>query len=531
MRRPLCADLARATGLAVLAVVAGLGGLGSLASHHGDETAYIDAAVRMTETGHYLVPVVHDELLLDKPPLYYWLVALSFRILGVSLFAARLPSLLGVGLLAAIVYWFTARAYGSVRGAVYAALAMMSCIVTAWIGRLAVPDTVMTVGVLLGVAGYYRATTSTARARNLLIASCGVGIAGMAKGHVGVVVAVLPLVVMTILVDRGAPGALGWRDLAAPWTWLPAVVLCGWWYAYLLGSHRAVIEFAPAHPDAHETLGAALVAFLRHEVEHQVAPGWWAAFSSNLHKYGNGLVVWFFPWSLCIVAGLFIRPRPFWQDWKEEHRLTAILLTFIASILLLFTAIVLERSSVRYVLPIAPAVGILAGRYFVRREAARNRRGLLTVPVVVSAVLLVFYEALFGVFLPEAVRPPVDTLCTVLKPRLGPGDIILSAGLDDKWLTFATTLLNRPVESVGQSKATHDLEERIDRRLGTAASVAGGSVYLLTTAEAARALQERAPHRFQLLDRGAPGWAAERWELWERFALMAVRRDQGGGAD
>ena len=48
---------------------------------------------------HWLSPRYGGQLWFDKPPLFYWLTALSMRWFGVTEFAARLPSaLLSVGL-------------------------------------------------------------------------------------------------------------------------------------------------------------------------------------------------------------------------------------------------------------------------------------------------------------------------------------------------------------------------------------------------------------------------------------------------
>jgi 4-amino-4-deoxy-L-arabinose transferase-like glycosyltransferase len=519
------ADWMRAALLALVPILAGLVGLNTLGSHHGDETAYIDVAIHMVESGNYLVPVFHGQLLLDKPPLYYWLVALSFHLFGISLFAARLPSLLGAGLMAASVYWFALQLHGNVRGAVYAALAVASSVLTCWISRLAVPDTIMTVGAVLALVFYHRATLSEHRAGNLLCASLGVGIAGMAKGHVGIVVATLPLAVVVMLVDRRSPYALAWRDLIAPQTWLPAAVLSGWWYVFLLVSQQPVTDFAPSHLVPGQTLRSALVEFMRAEVAHQTessAPLW-----QNLSVYSRGFFVWFVPWSACILAGLRMRPQPFWIDWGERRRETLIPLSVIVSILLLFTAVILERYSARYLLPIAPPVGILAARFFVHREAVRSRRRPSTA-VLVSTGLLLLYATFFGVLLPDAVRPPLESACNVLEPRLGPSDIVVGIDLSEKWATFAVALLGRPIDVIDRQGDIGSLVGKIDR-LHAERENGKGAAYVVTPAETARDLQAYDGARFQLLDAGIPGWAGQRWELWEhrsRIVLLQVAAAQ-----
>jgi 4-amino-4-deoxy-L-arabinose transferase-like glycosyltransferase len=55
-----------------------------------DEGRYAEIPREMLESGDYVVPHLDHVQYLEKPPLQYWLTALSFRLLGESEFAARL---------------------------------------------------------------------------------------------------------------------------------------------------------------------------------------------------------------------------------------------------------------------------------------------------------------------------------------------------------------------------------------------------------------------------------------------------------
>jgi 4-amino-4-deoxy-L-arabinose transferase-like glycosyltransferase len=109
--------------LLVLAVWAAiyLPALGSLAIK-GEEGRRILPAVRMLETGDYMVPQVGSEPYLRKPPLINWLVAASFKIFGHrNEWTARLPSALSV-LAVAIAFITVARASLGASGSTIAAL-------------------------------------------------------------------------------------------------------------------------------------------------------------------------------------------------------------------------------------------------------------------------------------------------------------------------------------------------------------------------------------------------------------------------
>src|SRR5215472_6235390 len=95
--------------------------LGSLAIK-GEEGRRIFPAIRMLETGDYIVPQVGGTPYFRKPPLVNWLVAASFKIFGVqNEWTARLPSPLCV-LAAAIAFITVARASLGPSGSIFGAL-------------------------------------------------------------------------------------------------------------------------------------------------------------------------------------------------------------------------------------------------------------------------------------------------------------------------------------------------------------------------------------------------------------------------
>jgi 4-amino-4-deoxy-L-arabinose transferase-like glycosyltransferase len=95
--------------------------LGSL-EIKGEEGRRILPAVRMLETGDYIVPKVGSEPYLRKPPLINWLVAASFKIFGQrNEWTARLPSVLCV-LAVALVFITVARRSLGTTGSTVAAL-------------------------------------------------------------------------------------------------------------------------------------------------------------------------------------------------------------------------------------------------------------------------------------------------------------------------------------------------------------------------------------------------------------------------
>lgn len=70
----------------------------------GDAAKYALIAKTMLKTGNFLIPQLGDEFYFKKPPFFFWLIALCFKIFGISEFSARLPSALFATIDAILIY-------------------------------------------------------------------------------------------------------------------------------------------------------------------------------------------------------------------------------------------------------------------------------------------------------------------------------------------------------------------------------------------------------------------------------------------
>jgi 4-amino-4-deoxy-L-arabinose transferase-like glycosyltransferase len=86
--------------------------LGALGFVGPDEPRYAWIAREMAETGDWVTPRLYGKPWFEKPPLYYWGAALSFKVIGVSEAAARLPSALSVLFATLALAWLAWRLYG-----------------------------------------------------------------------------------------------------------------------------------------------------------------------------------------------------------------------------------------------------------------------------------------------------------------------------------------------------------------------------------------------------------------------------------
>ena len=59
-----------------------------------DEGAFASTSLQMIKQKQYLIPIIGDELRLEKPILVYWVQVVSLYVFGANEFALRLPCLL-----------------------------------------------------------------------------------------------------------------------------------------------------------------------------------------------------------------------------------------------------------------------------------------------------------------------------------------------------------------------------------------------------------------------------------------------------
>ncbi len=71
-----------------------------------DEPRYATTAKNMIINGEYVVPEFNGHIRINKPPLTYWLIVISYKVFGINEFAARLPQAFLGFLLGIILFQF-----------------------------------------------------------------------------------------------------------------------------------------------------------------------------------------------------------------------------------------------------------------------------------------------------------------------------------------------------------------------------------------------------------------------------------------
>ena len=216
--------------------------LGSAAITDSDEAYYAEASREMIESGDWITPRFNYELRFEKPILFYWMIAATYAVAGVSEGAARFwAAMSGVGLV--LLAYLCGRRWidddagflaGAITGTSFAAAAM---------ARQSLPDLPLAFFITLAVWTAFEAFTGTSRARRwLLVSAAACALAVLTKGPVGVALPVLVVGAALVLEYAGAaerrrPLPVGARDLML--AVLVFILIAVPWYAAVTSVHGA----------------------------------------------------------------------------------------------------------------------------------------------------------------------------------------------------------------------------------------------------------------------------------------------------
>lgn len=158
-----------------------------------DEGRYAQIPKEMLLAGEWVVPTLQGEPYLDKPPLMYWLIGLSYRMFGVSPAAARLVPAVCVHLTILAVYLLGRRSVGQ-RAALWAALLLSVAPGFVSVARLLVLDGLLVLCVSLSVlCGFEAVRTGRLRWGWWLASAVASGLGFLTKGPISEVLLFVPL--------------------------------------------------------------------------------------------------------------------------------------------------------------------------------------------------------------------------------------------------------------------------------------------------------------------------------------------------
>jgi 4-amino-4-deoxy-L-arabinose transferase-like glycosyltransferase len=217
-----------------------------------DEGRYAEIPREMLERGEWIVPYLHGQAYLDKPPLLYWLVMGSYHVFGVHDWAARVVPALALHACVLLTYLLGRRSIGE-RAAFWGALALSLAPGFMSMGRLLLLDGVLTALVLLAILSAFEAVRPKKSAWGWwIVAALATGLGILAKGPVALLLVGPPVWLHCRLNGKkDQPGLRAWTAflgiaLAVALPWYAAVCVRAPEFAYhFLWEHNVVRFLTP----------------------------------------------------------------------------------------------------------------------------------------------------------------------------------------------------------------------------------------------------------------------------------------------
>ncbi|PNV76268.1 ArnT family glycosyltransferase [Leptospira inadai] len=181
-------------------------GLGSFPLIDWDENIYGAASKGMFLSRDFFRITVNQQLFTEKPPLYFWLAAISYSVFGLNEFGTRFPSVLSAVLAFGTIYFFGKRLRSSSFGILWALL-YSSSLLPLVLARTAYIDHLFNTFIFLGAAGlcFYDIDTrkqTLGAWKWLVAASASMALAVLAKGPLGLGIPVVSFLAMRIFERR-----------------------------------------------------------------------------------------------------------------------------------------------------------------------------------------------------------------------------------------------------------------------------------------------------------------------------------------
>jgi 4-amino-4-deoxy-L-arabinose transferase-like glycosyltransferase len=309
----------------------------------------------MLQRGDWVVMYQDGVRYLEKAPLHYWMVAVSYELFGQGAFQTRLPLVLSTVGLILMVYFFAVRYFGE-RAAFYSALVMGTSAGTFLFTRVMVPEAIFALELTALFYLFLRAWDGTLSPRaGYWGAAVVMALAVLTLGLIGFLFP-LGVVFFFILFTRSWGR---WRELrifssmliflviAVPWHVIAEHRSSGFLWSYFVNEHfkRAL---GTRYPPDYEAVPLLL---------------WWA-----LH------LVWFFPWSFFLQYALREFPPPrSWGKAMEPAQQARLLLFVWAGLILVFFSLTGGSRMEYYSFGAWPAIAILLGLGLAKAEQSRDR--------------------------------------------------------------------------------------------------------------------------------------------------------------
>jgi Dolichyl-phosphate-mannose-protein mannosyltransferase len=346
-------------------------------------------ARNMLTSGDWVTAHIDRIVYMEKPPLVYWVMAVSYKIFGVHDWSARLPIALSAVALCVLTAAFGIWAFGK-RGGFYAGLCMATCVGLFLFTRILIPDVMLTFNIVLAMWGFLRAIDEEERHPLFwsIVIAVNLGLGLLLKSLIAVVFP-LGAALLYLLFTHQLFSWKVWRRLHPFLSAAIVLVVAAPWH--ILATLRNPPTFAftlhSGPGDYHGFLwfffiNEQLLRFLnmRYPRDYNTVP---RAYFWLFH------LIWLFPWSVYIPAIVKQSFKP--VDRAGRARLLA--LCWIGFVLVFFT---FSTTQEYYSMPCYPAFALLIGSAMAA-GGDWARRGTRVLAAVTACCAIAAFSLLFAV--------------------------------------------------------------------------------------------------------------------------------------
>ena len=344
------------------------------------DTVHAEAAREMAESGDWITLHANKIRYLEKAPLMYWSVSVSYRLFGVSEFSSRLPiALATLGLMMATMLLGNF-AFGETAG-FYSALCIGSCIGIFLFTRVLWPDVLLTLLITMAFYCFLRAIDDLGRSRYVYGIYVFGALAVLTKGLVGaafpaiIIVAYLSITgeIRKLVRLKLFTGALVFLVIAAPWHIAAGLANPG---SLMTGT-----------PNPGQGRGFFWFYFMNEHLLRYIGKRYPADYDTVPLPLFLGLhAVWLFPWSFFLPLAIREIPRRL-RNLNREEKVTLFLLVWAVLVILFFC---FSTTQEYYTMPSYPAFALLIGCGLAKAEnrvLAGTRESLLKGSHIALAVV------------------------------------------------------------------------------------------------------------------------------------------------
>lgn len=359
--------------------------LGDLSLFDVDEPRYAETARNILENRDWITPWFDGKIRYDKPILFYWLIAIAYKIFGINEFAARFWSATFATSLVFFIF-FIGRKFLGLRTAILSSLVFSISSQIILLARASITDMTLTFFISTSLFLFYLGYTGNDRSRKyfyLFFYVC-MGFATLTKGPVGIVIPFLIIIIFT-LINRTFFITFSKLMLFRGF-FVMAVIVLPWNLAmFRIHGEEFIWQF-----------------YIRHNINRFA--GVVSGHRGSMLFYFPVILLGFFPWSIFLpsaISNIIISIKESQVKKDETSSIKFFALIWLFVVFLFFT--ISKTKLATYVTPLFPPMAILVGKLFddVMQEKEKVLR-YLKLPVIIL-IMTFFIISGFAIFFPMLV--------------------------------------------------------------------------------------------------------------------------------